>query len=341
MKNTRLLVIVTIILACLLTFTFADDVAKTVQAVESNAGIIYNGREVALGIKPFSIQGYNYLSVRSVADLFNKNIEWNQAERKIIISDKPDLTLDNLKSELAAKDKSIAELQDKVKKLEKDQATVKNPGIRQLQDEMNYALGEFEGLLYKVVLSGNEDEIRVKIEVDLNRNKSAWNGLTRAEREALVEEVYSWISGDYETAKIKGYITDISTSEKLMTFHYNWKGELASDHYKNYNEISSLEDKLNNDYSDYFEDMHFSIALMGNDNCVEFFLNIQGSRFGKEWEGLSDNSLRAFMKKLCGEIQLEFGECQVYGYVYDTDNEAELAECEQQPNSTFIFDREQ
>ena len=342
MKNTRHLVIWTvIILSCLLMFAFADDITKVMQAAESNARIVYNAKEVSLGLKPFSIEGSNYLSVRALAVLFDKNIDWNQKEQKIIISDKPNAAMDSLKSELDTKNKSILELQDKLKKLETDIASSKKLNIRELQEEINNEYGEYAGVTYKVILSGNEDENRVKIEVDLSKDKSAWSRLTGTKREELVKEVCGVIVGEYNFAKIKGYIKDIAVSKKLMTFQYTWQGELGTTIYRNFSTISTLEDKFNNDYDGYFNGIHFTFTLNGNDNRVEYTIYIQKSRFEEKWDDLSDGALKNFMKKLCSEINNEFKECYIYGYVYDTDSSSELAFCEQVPAGAFTFDREQ
>ena len=56
MKKAGLTVIWAAILAsCLLVFTFAEDTGKIVQGTESDARIIYNGKEAVLGIKPVLI----------------------------------------------------------------------------------------------------------------------------------------------------------------------------------------------------------------------------------------------------------------------------------------------
>ena len=249
--------------------------------------------------------------------------------------------LENLKSELSVKNNSIAELQDKVKKLENDIIIGKKLSIRELQDKINDEYGEYGGVTYRVILSGNEDEIRVKIEVDLSRDKSSWTRLTGTKREELIEEVCSEIAGEYGFAKIKGYIKDIADSKKLMTFHYTWQGELGESYYRNYSTISTLEDKFNNDYDGYFNGIHFTFALNGNDNRVEYAIYIQKNRFEEKWDNLSDGALKNFMKKLCTEINSEFKECYVFGQVYDTDSGSELAFCEQIPEGVFTFDREQ
>ncbi|MDD4504298.1 MAG: hypothetical protein PHS15_05670, partial [Clostridiaceae bacterium] len=77
MKKVRLIAIWTaVLLYCLLMFIFAEDKTKFVQASESNARIVYNGKEASIGIKPVLIEGCNYLSVRVISSLFDKNIYW-------------------------------------------------------------------------------------------------------------------------------------------------------------------------------------------------------------------------------------------------------------------------
>lgn len=331
---------IAVLLSCFLMCTFAEDITEVIQATGSNARVIYNGKEASLEIKPVLVEGYNYLSVRALASLFGKNIEWNQNENKILISDRTNPVLESLNSELAAKNKSIAELQDKVKRLENDIVSGKKLSLRELQDKINNEYGEYEGVIYRVILSGNEDEIRVKIEIDLSRDKSSWSRLTVKRREELINEICQEIAGEYGSAKIKGYIKDISDSKKLMNFHYTWKGELEKSYYRNYSIISTLEDRFNNDYDRYFNGVHFTFALNGNDNRIEYTIYIQKNRFEKKWDNISDGALKNFMKKLCSEINNEFKECHTKGYVYDTDSSSELAFCEQIPEGMFTFDRE-
>jgi len=320
-------------------FTFAEDITKVIQATGSNARVMYNGKETSLEIKPVLVEGYNYLSIRALASLFDKNIDWDQEENKILILDRTNPVLESLNSELAAKNKSIAELEDKVEKLESDLASIKKLSLRELQYKINNEYGEYEGVTYRVILSGNEDEIRVKIEVDLSRDKSSWSRLTIKKRKELANEVYHEIAGEYGSAKIKGYIKDIEGSKRLMSFQYTWQGEFGESNYRNYSTISTLEESFNNDYDSYFNDIHFTFALNGNDNRVEYTIYIQKNRFEEKWDNLSDGTLKNFMKKLCSEINNEFRECHINGYVYDTDSSSELAFCEQVPEGTFTFER--
>lgn len=341
MKNIRQIIIWTaVILSCIFIITYAEDIAKAIHAAESNARIVYNGKEASLGIKPVLVEGNNYLSVRALAILFNKSIDWNQKEQIILISDKPDTALESLKSELASKNKSMTELEEKLKQLEKDIKSVKRLSHMELQDLINDEYGEYEGVTYRVIISGNEDEIRVKIEIDLSRDKSSWRHLTINKKKEMVKEICDIVSFEYDHARINGYMKDISSSKRLITFYNTYEGELEIGSYKNYNAISTLEDRFNNDYDRCFKGIHFAFTLNGNDNSVEYTIYIQKSRFEEEWDKLSDRTLENFMKKLCSEINNEFKGCYITGNTYDTDSSSELAYCEQTTDGDFIFSRE-
>ncbi|MEA4847922.1 MAG: stalk domain-containing protein [Clostridiaceae bacterium] len=340
MKKVRSAAIWTAILSCLLIFAFAEDVEKAVQGTVSDARIIYNGKEAELGIKPVLIEGSNYLSVRVVSSLFDKNIYWDQNKNEILISDKTNPQSEYLASELAVKNKSIEELEAKVKKLEKDLQSGKKPSIEELQEKINDEYGGYEGVSYRVILSGNEDEIRVRIEIDLSRDKSSWNRLSTDGKDELIEEITSVIAEEYASAKIKGYFKDISASKKMNPFYYDWKSELVKGNYANYSTISIIEEKMNSEYEDYFPGIHLTFTLNGNDSIAECTAYIQKDRFEEKWDALPDNSVKNLMRKLCNDINKEFKECYIYGYIYDTDSNEELAFCEQTVEGDFVFGRE-
>ena len=282
MKRTGLTTIWAAILAsCLLIFAFAEDTGKIVQGTESDARIIYNGKEAVLGLKPVLINGSNYLSVIAVSSLFEKNIYWDSSKNEIIITDKTNPQLEYLSSELALKDKTIQELEVKLKKLESKAESAERLSIEELQEEINNEFGNYEGVSYKVILSGNEDEIRTIFEIDLSRDRSSWNSLSAKEKYELVEEVAEVIMEEYASAKIKGYYKDISDSRILFSFYYNWEGELVKGNYENYSAISILEEEFNNEYDDYLKGIHFTFTLKGNDNITEFTAYIQRDRFRK------------------------------------------------------------
>ncbi len=334
----RMTIWTAVFLSCLIVFTFADDVAEIIQAVESNAKIEYNGKEVSLGIKPVSVDGYNYLSVRAMAMLFNKNIDWDQNEQKILISDKPDPSLESMKAELAAKDKSIAELEEKILQLKKGMGASKAISLIELQDIINNEYGGYDGVNYWVILSGNEDEIRVKIEVDLSNDANSWNRMKDSDIIDMIDEIHWRIYSEYDTAKVKGYIVDISSSKKLFSFISTPEGDIEKASYRNHNTISKLEDGFNKSYCSYFNGMHFTFALNGNDNIVECNIYTHLDLYERIWDRISDKELESFLEKLYKEIDYEFGKCYINGFFYDIDG-SELAYFERLTDEDQYIDK--
>ena len=208
-KVRRIATLITVLLSCLTIFTSAQSKERIMQAAESDAKVIYNGKEADLGLKPVLIEGSNYLAIRAVSSLFEKSIYWNQNENKIVISDKTDPMAESLASEIALKDGKIKELEAKVKKLENDEVSEKKLSIRELQDKVNNEHDQYESVNYNVILSGNEDEVRVIIEIDQSVDRYWWNRLSVSEKEKFIEEVYLAIIEEYGSAKIKGYFKDI------------------------------------------------------------------------------------------------------------------------------------
>lgn len=335
MKMPRYITIwIVIILSGLFTFAFAAEIVDNADTAGPNTRIIYNGTEVKLEDKLVQTEGGCYLPVEALAELFNKSIQWNQQEQLVTISDKPDIVMEKLKAELAARDKSIADL-------EKELEAAKRLSLAELQALINDQCGEYEGVICKTILSGNEDEIRVKLEIDLSRDKASWNSLSINKRKDMLKGICNVIASEYANARIKGYIKDISVSKKLVTFFQSYEDEVVFGTYKNYNTVSVLEDRFNNDYDDYFNGMHLTFALNGNDERITYTVYVRKDRFKDRWDSISEGTLKNFMKKLCSEIRKEFAGCNITGSIFDTDGSKRLSVCEQYGEEAFSFSLEQ
>jgi len=332
---------IVIILSGLFTFVFAAEIGDNAALAGQDIRIIYNGTEIKVEDKLVRTDKSCYLPVEALAELFNKNILWNQQEQLVTISDKPDIEMEKLKSELAVRDKSIAELEEKLAQLEKELKAVKRLSLMELQALINDRYGEYGGVICKTILSGNEDEIRVKLEIDLSRDKASWNSLNINKRKDMVKGICTAIASEYADARIKGYIKDISASKKLVTFFQSYEDEVVFGTYRNYNTVSTLEDRFNNDYDDYFSGMHLTFALNGNDERMTYTVYVWKDRFKDRWDSISEGTLKNFMKKLCSEIRKEFAGCNVTGSIFDTDGSKRLSVCEQYGEGAFSFSLEQ
>ncbi|MGE5631207.1 MAG: hypothetical protein ACM3TR_08950 [Caulobacteraceae bacterium] len=340
MKNAKYVgTLFIVFIACFSIWTFADGIRKVVQGEEIDAKVIYNGNEVILGQKPISVNGYNYLSISALSNLFGKDMEWNQKENKISIKDRINPAEQSLKEQLAAKDKSIAEMQQKIANLEQELSLKKVLTLEGLESKINSEMAMYKDLPYKVMLSGNQDEIRLKVILDLSADSSEWYGLSSYEKMELLKNVSDVITGEYPNAKIKGFIKDISKGNKLMSFYSTPKGDIKTGYYKSYNPISTIEDKFNDEYAKYFSGICMIYNINGSENKVDFSVGISHYKYGEEWDKITDYRVKSFMSKLSGDIRAQFRECEINGIIYDTDTKEELASSQISPGKSFDFTR--
>ena len=96
MKRIKILGIIVVMLAVLMTTVFATVGSRTVELMYNNIRIMLNGREVvptdAYGnaVEPFIIDGTTYLPVRAIANALGLNVGWND-ETKTVILDNTDV----------------------------------------------------------------------------------------------------------------------------------------------------------------------------------------------------------------------------------------------------------
>lgn len=343
MKNTRAMVIwAAVILLCLSFAVAADDAGKAVNAFESTAKIFYNGKEAALTAKPVLVEGENYLSLRELAGLFGMSIEWNEKEQAVTISDTAGSRLESMKAELSAKDEIIKGLEEKAKKLEAELKSSKQLNNAELQNLINKEYGVFEGVTCNTYISGNSDEIRTKTDVDLKKDKAAWESLNTDKKKLLFKGISDIISREYKNVKIKGYVKDISGARKLAEYSNTHDGEIKLGTYKNYDPISIAEEMLNEDYDYYLNGIHMTYTLDGNDNSIRYSVYTKLDKYSERWNKLTDGALKNFMKMLSNKINGELRrKCHVEGAIYDSDSGKPLAFCEQKVEGDFYFSREQ
>jgi len=342
-KNVRdIIVWIVVTLLCLSFAVAADDVGKTVNAYESAVRIFYNGKQAALMAKPVLVEGENYLSLRDLAGLLGMNIEWNQKEQTVTISDGSGTMLESMKSELAARDESIKELEEKVKKLEIELNISKRLSNTELQSLINREYGIYEGVTCITYISGNSDEIRTKTDVDLRNDKAAWDSLSTDKKKLLFKGISDIISREYKNVKVKGYVKDIGSVRILAEYSNTYNGEIKLGGYKNYDTISTVEEILNEDYDHYLNGIYMTYTLDGNDNGIKYSVYIKLDKYSDRWNKLTDDAVKNFMKMLCNKIDREFKrKCHFEGAIYDSNSEKPLAFCEQKVEGDFYFSREQ
>ncbi|MBP1932551.1 stalk domain-containing protein [Ammoniphilus resinae] len=297
------------------TGTYASQAKKMIEATYQDIKIVYNGNEVAVDAQtePFTIKGTTFIPLRQMGELYNKNVQWDAINHKILITDKAPVVVPDssqviaLKVEIANKDARIKQLEQQ---LADAKESSKKGDIDDLEDQLNDDYEDFyDGDLdASIELSGDEDEIEVFIEVD----EDEWNDLSTRERENLIENMVDDILEEFEDAEITGAVEDGSST--LLTFTADTDGDVE------YADLDDLEDELNDDYEDYFRGIRLSIDLSGDTEDITFRVNIALDDYQDEWDDLDQNDIDDLFDDIVDDIEKKFKSADIEGDIYDTDN---------------------
>ena len=299
------------------TGTYASQAKKMIEATYQDIKIVYNGNEVAVDAQnePFTIKGTTFIPLRQMGELYNKNVQWDAVNHKILITDKAPVVVPDtsqviaLKVEIANKDARIKQLEQQLADAKKSSS--KKGDLDDLEDQLNddyedYYDGDLDA---SIELSGDEDEIDVLIEVD----EDEWDDLSTRERENLIENIVDDILEEFEDADVAGTVEDGSTT--LLSFTADSDGDVE------YEDLDSLEDELNDDYKDYFDGIRLSIELSGDTEDIKFRVNIALDDYQDEWDDLDSSDIDDLYDDIVDDIENVFSSADIEGDIYDTDND--------------------
>ncbi|ATW26015.1 copper amine oxidase N-terminal domain-containing protein [Candidatus Formimonas warabiya] len=199
-KKVIAITVTALILALSLgTTSFADTVSNTLKAQYKALKILLNGQQVTMESQPIIVNGSTYLPLRAFANLFNKNVDWNAAQQQVTITDKPDNQLTSLQAQVTEKENQIITLnaqltsaKNKIADLEDELDSNSNDD----EDDVDNAIDDLEGDLNdnydspgdsdymdnddigfdEIVVSGDEDDITIKIYLELDDAVDAGDG---------------------------------------------------------------------------------------------------------------------------------------------------------------------
>lgn len=211
--------------------TDAAVVKKNVQATYNNVKVKHNGYEVPTTTEPFIVNGTTYIPIRMMADVFNKNIDWDQATYTVSVTDRDDPTFSTLKSQLASKDATIADLERELRDAKDDLAKKNDKNsykddLDDLEDKIQEKYGDWEDIDWDITLYGDEDDIEITIEFSMDDDEDLFEELDEDDLEDFVTKICKmvWNDDTFEDADITGTITDSDDDDDL----YDFKGKVSS-----------------------------------------------------------------------------------------------------------------
>jgi len=203
----------------------AEVATKNLQARYNNIKIFYNGYQVSTDIEPFIVNGTTYIPLRMMANVFNKNVEWDGTTYTIRVTDRPDAAT---QAQLAAKDAEIKRLQSRIATLEdqlasksKSSKKSKDGDIDDLEDDLwdefeDYFEDDYDIVFDDISVSGDEDKVKVIFE--LEGDEYDWDDIDEDDIEDFVIDVveFIWDWDEFEDADVDGKVIDIDDDDEVL-----------------------------------------------------------------------------------------------------------------------------
>lgn len=254
--------------------------------------ILYNNQVLSSTAKPFIVNGTTYVPLRMLMESFgDKQISWDGATSRVIITSGVSQTEAMYMQQITSRNAQITELQNKVKSLEAQLATAQSNAssgdIDDLEDELNDDYEDFEDLDLSITLSGDKDEIALKISVD----ESDWDTLSMSEKEDFLQDVCDDIWDEFGDADIDGSVKD--GSKALDSFDVEADDDVSLSDL----DLDDLEDALNDDYADY-ENLDFDFTLSGDDDEITVKVDIDET----DWEDLTEAEQLELLQDVADDI---------------------------------------
>ncbi|MCG9969706.1 copper amine oxidase N-terminal domain-containing protein [Pelotomaculum terephthalicicum JT] len=341
MKKRIITVLLSLAIMMMTAMTAEATVAKAPINVDYQDIVIYvNGNAVSVQAneEPFIYDSRTFLPVRALAEALNLNVEWIGEAKAVKISGntttdinslaEKDLEIQNLKLQISQKDSEIQSLNDKIASLES------NDDIGSLEDELISDYDYLEDVkIEDISLDGDEDDVDVNIEVDLNDYADEWEYLDDSDIEDWIEDLVGSIQdGLSDYTVVDGEIIDIDSDDVLVEFYKDGDDSLEVDFgdedYRSDTDAEDVEDDLKGD-SYYVSSIEFTVTSVNydeDDDNVTVKLEAVDDDAATEWEDLTSSTINSKVKDICKDIAETFDEDAdisldtVTIYFYDEDS---------------------
>lgn len=300
---------------------YASQGTRMIQAWFGVNNVNYNSQDLTSDLDPMVIDGTTYVPLRKFANYLNKDIQWNPTTKTILVSDRVDATVSDLKNQIIVKDAQIASLQSDINKLKDKESNIDT--LSDMEDKLNDDYGDYNSVSFDFTLSGDTDDITLKIEAD----DSDWNDefSTSSKKLSFLQKVCDDILDEFDDADIEGYVRDDSSSTKLYSFYTTSSGTVKSGTSSSSDtDISDLEDtindKLDDGYFGDFNDVSMSVDL-DEDDGITYLVKINLNTYDSEYDTYLDNGdIEDMMYDIYHYIEnhTDYSDGEIYGYVYDT-----------------------
>lgn len=325
MKKRIITVLLSLVIVLVMTVAAeATSATMPINVDYQDIQLYVNGNAVSVQAneEPFIYNGRTFVPIRLVAEALNLNVEWIDWIKAVKISGTNSATTDSLaqkdkeiqdlKLQLSQKDDEIESLKNTIESLEED-----DDQIGDLEDDL---ISDYDCLedveIDDISLDGDEDDVDVDIEVDLDDYGDEWDELDDSDIEDWLEDMVNDIQDELsDDTVVSGKIIDTDSNDVLVKFDKDGDDSLEVNFYdEDYREGSSdsdvedVEDSLEGD-SFYVGDIEFTITDIyydDDDDSVIATLDTDDDDASSGWEDLSSSTIESDVTDICEEIAAAF-----------------------------------
>lgn len=308
----------------------ASSITKKIDATFRGIKMFYNNQQKSMTQEPFIYNGSVYLPVRAVADLVDKNIEWNGATNSVYIADKPgsvsNTVMQQLQNEIASKNFEIVKLNSEKALLEEKIKLLEGSGgvSGDLKKTLTYLEDEFDydySINWEFKLSQTSSRINLEVSFDSRTDGRRWDNLSASQRNSFFRDICREIRADHKDIVINGKVIDSRTNTTVGSFSYSKSNSFSYTGEQSYS-FSDLEKDLLKSYKKIDDSGNIyidNIKLEGDEDNIIFTVtvNLDTLSLEREWDGLSNSTIRDLMWAIEDDIKYDYRYATVEGYIED------------------------
>lgn len=309
---------VLLVLVLLLSFTSTSYAQgfKNLKAYYRGIKIFRNNNMVKIDIEPFIINGTTFVPLRALAELLDKEVDWDGKNYRIHIKDKGG-NFGELYKIIQEQKETIEKQEARIKELEERLAKYEQSSLKDLEKRLNKEYGQYKDIKFDIKLEETRTEIKVKIYTDLKENKNNLKDLRAKGFNEYLKNIINEVRKEIRNKAIVGALIDSNKDNEILTFILNIGNSV--DISFAVDRIEELELLLEWKYAD--NNGINELRLEKDDDEIEIILYVDRSK----WNDLRESKQEELLEEIYKEIRKHF-DGEIEGEIRNYSNNKKIYE---------------
>lgn len=330
MKRFRRIFTVLLVFVLILSFASTANAKghKNLKAYYRGIKIFRNNNLIKIDMEPFIIDGTTYVPLRALAELLEKEVDWDGKNYKITIKDKGGKNSELYK--IIEEQRVTIEKQDaRIKELEKQLEKYEpKSDLRDLERKLNRDFGKYKDVKFDIKLEETRTEIRLKISVDYKDYKNKLKSLSVEGFNGYLKDVINEVRKDFYNKAIVGSLVDTNKGNEILTFTLNYGNNVGI--IFSVDRIEEMELLLHWKYSGSNGIKDISLE---DDDEIEITIYVDKGK----WNGLKESKQEEILEGIYKDIRKYFND-DIEGEIRNNSNNKKLYEFEYNKNGYVTID---